>query len=722
MDMMKLVAGIVAHVDAGKTTLSEALLYSTGAIRNLGRVDNRDAFLDTNSIERKRGITIFAKTARLPLALPETGTANKTADASKASGAGGELVLVDTPGHVDFAAEMERTLSVLDAAILLVSGPAGIQAHTKTLWKLLEKHNIPTVIFINKMDMIGADSGCILDELHHAFSENIAPWESEELAEAVAATDDTLLEAYLSGALPGKADTARAVMARKVFPCLFGSALKLEGVDRLLGLLAELAANKSSSACKAARAANPREGASAVKAGSSAVPGTAPESEPQSSTSTASTGTASKSASVIVYKISRDKDGNRLTHLKVTCGVLKAKEFLGDEKINEIRLYSGDKYELVKEASAGEICAVTGPRQTKAGTYLYQTARTSASSCQAAPPLSDTTPLLQAASIPVLSYAVSAPPEIDEPRLLHILRELEEEMPELKVTVTEQTKEISVMLMGEVQTEVLAQLISDRFGFQVTFGEGRIAYKETITAPVRGVGHYEPLKHYAEVHLLLEPRPRGAGMKFTSNLSVDVLATNWQRLILTHLAEKEHVGVLTGSPITDMEITVTAGRDHLKHTEGGDFRQSTYRAVRQALMKTIEPGTSQLLEPYYRYEIVVPENCTGRVMADAERMAGTCELVENKGGFATLTGRAPVATMKNYMNEVRAYTKGLGTLSLAVEGYFPCHNADEIIKSSGYNPDADGANPSFSVFCSHGAGYPVPWQEVDAHKHIEDEI
>ncbi|MBQ0166743.1 MAG: TetM/TetW/TetO/TetS family tetracycline resistance ribosomal protection protein [Treponema sp.] len=690
--MKKLVAGIVAHVDAGKTTLSEALLYSTGAIRKLGRVDNRDAFLDTNSIERKRGITIFAKIARLPLALPEAGAPeafksglnNKTPVSDKASGPGGELVLVDTPGHVDFAAEMERTLSVLDAAILLVSGPAGIQAHTKTLWKLLEKHNIPTVIFINKMDMNGADSGRILDELRHAFSENIAPWESEELAEAVAATDDALLEAYLSGALPGKADTARAVMARKVFPCLFGSALKLEGVDRLLSLLGELAANKAPAAFKAARAANPREGASAVKAGSAAVPGTAPKSEPQS-------------ASVIVYKISRDKDGNRLTHLKVTGGVLKAKEFLGDEKINEIRLYSGDKYELVKEASAGEICTVTGPRLIKADAF-------------------------ESTMIPVLSYAVSAPPDIDEPRLLHILRELEEEMPELKVTVAEQTKEISVMLMGEVQTEVLAQLIADRFGFQVTFGEGRIAYKETITAPVRGVGHYEPLKHYAEVHLLLEPRPRGAGMKFTSNLSVDVLATNWQRLILTHLAEKEHAGVLTGSPITDIEITVTAGRDHLKHTEGGDFRQSTYRAVRQALMKTIEPGTSLLLEPYYRYEIVVPENCTGRVMADAERMAGTCELVENKGGFATLTGRAPVATMKNYMNEVRAYTKGLGTLSLAVEGYFPCHNADEVIKSSGYNPDTDGANPSFSVFCSHGAGYPVPWQEVDAHKHIEDEI
>lgn len=692
MDMRKLVAGIVAHVDAGKTTLSEALLYSTGAIRKLGRVDNRDAFLDTNSIERKRGITIFAKTARLPLTLPEAGapeafksvTDNKASGSDKASGTGGELVLVDTPGHVDFAAEMERTLSVLDAAILLVSGPAGIQAHTKTLWKLLEKHNIPTVIFINKMDMNGADSSRILDELRHAFSENIAPWESEELAEAVAATDDALLEAYLSGALPGKADTARAVMARKVFPCLFGSALKLEGVDRLLSLLSELAANKAPDAFKAARAANPREGASAVKAGSAAVPDTAPKSEHQS-------------ASVIVYKISRDKDGNRLTHLKVTGGVLKAKEFLGDEKINEIRLYSGDKYELVKEASAGEICAVTGPRLIKADAF-------------------------ESTLIPVLSYAVSAPPDIDEPRLLHILSELEEEMPELKVTVAEQTKEISVMLMGEVQTEVLAQLISDRFGFQVTFGEGRIAYKETITAPVRGIGHYEPLKHYAEVHLLLEPRPRGAGMKFTSNLSVDVLATNWQRLILTHLAEKEHVGVLTGSPITDIEITVTAGRDHLKHTEGGDFRQSTYRAVRQALMKTIEPGTSQLLEPYYRYEIVVPENCTGRVMADAERLFGTCELVENKGGFATLTGRAPVATMKNYMNEVRAYTKGLGTLSLAVEGYFPCHNADEVIKSSGYNPDADGANPSFSVFCSHGAGYPVPWQEVDAHKHIEDEM
>lgn len=702
--MKNLVAGIVAHVDAGKTTLSEALLYSSGAIRKLGRVDNRDAFLDTNSIERKRGITIFAKTARLPLALSEAGapeafksvTDNKASGSDKASGAGGELILVDTPGHVDFAAEMERTLSVLDAAILLVSGPAGIQAHTKTLWKLLEKHNIPTVIFINKMDMNGADSGRILDELRHAFSENIAPWESEELAEAVAATDDTLLEAYLSGALPGKADTARAVMARKVFPCLFGSALKLEGVDRLLGLMAELAQNKP---------ARPplREGASALKASSSAVPDTAPKSE-------------SQSAQCIVYKISRDKDGNRLTHLKVTGGVLRAKEFLGEEKINEIRLYSGDKYELVKEAPAGEICAVTGPHLIRAGTCI-QSAASGAGASE-----SGCSPAFESAMIPVLSYAVSAPPEIDEPRLLHILRELEEEMPELKVTVAEQTKEISVMLMGEVQTEVLAQLISDRFGFQVTFGEGRIAYKETITAPVRGVGHYEPLKHYAEVHLLLEPRPRGAGMKFTSDLSVDVLALNWQRLILTHLAEKEHVGVLTGSPITDIEITVTAGRDHLKHTEGGDFRQSTYRAVRQALMKTIAPDTSQLLEPYYHYEIVVPENCTGRVMADAERLFGTCELVENKGGFATLTGRAPVATMKNYMNEVRAYTKGLGTLSLAVEGYFPCHNADEVIKSSGYNPDADGANPSFSVFCSHGAGYPVPWQEVDAHKHIEDEI
>lgn len=636
--MAKLITGILAHVDAGKTTLSEALLFHDGAIRKLGRVDSKDAFLDNDKIERDRGITIFSKQAQL----------NE------------KITLIDTPGHVDFSAEMERTLSVLDAAILLINASDGIQSHTKTLWSLLNQHKIPTVIFVNKMDMPDTNQEQLLQKLKAGLSENIVDFSKSarsnpDFFEKVAAGDDVLTEMFLNGQNDFETELSNAICRRTVFPCLFGSALKLQGIDELLSILNDFVVPPDYSALK--------------------------------------------DFGCIVYKISKDRLNNRLTHLKVTGGVLKVKAELEGEKANEIRVYSGEKWESVKEVSAGEICTVTGLKNSFAGkTY-------------GAAPDGLCTQLE-----PALIYSVLPPPEVDVTRMLHIMRELEEELPEIMVEYSENTKEICVRLMGQVQTEVIQQLLQERYKIAVSFGEGRIAYKETILEPVIGVGHYEPLKHYAEVHLKMSPLPPGSGLCFACNLSVDVLDTNWQRLILTHLKEKIHVGVLTGSPITDMKIEVTAGRAHLKHTEGGDFRQATYRAVRHGLMH----ADSVLLEPFYLYEIVVPENCTGRVMNDMEKMHGTCSIDESGSGFVTLSGNVPVATAKNYMNEVRAYTKGLGTLSLSLGGYQKCHNQEEIVKQSGYNPEADFENPSSSVFCSHGAGFNVPWNEVNDYRHIKD--
>lgn len=630
--MAKLITGIVAHVDAGKTTLSEALLYTSGAIRKLGRVDSGDAFLDTNSIERKRGITIFAKEATLS----------------------DHITLIDTPGHVDFSAEMERSLSVLDAAILLINATDGIQAHTKTLWSLLKRFQIPTLLFVNKMDMPDTNRESILQSLKDTFSEGIIDFgdmNAETFLEEIAGTDDELTEKYLSGEELKKEDLQRTIAERKVFPVIFGSALRLQGIECLLNLLEIYFSPKR----------------------------------------------VDEEFGAIVYKLSVDKQNNRLTHLKITGGVLHAKDPLGEEKANEIRIYSGEKFETVKEVQAGEICTVTGLKDSKPGTVY--------GSCHIS---------FRPQMEPALIYAVQPPEGTDPSLMLRILQTLEDEMPELKVRYQTEEKEFQIMLMGEVQTEVIKELIWNRHHLEISFGDGRIAYKETIRESVIGVGHYEPLKHYAEVHLLLKPLARNRGMVFRSNLPVNDLDTNWQRLILTHLEEKQHLGVLTGSPITDMEISVLAGKAHLKHTEGGDFRQSTYRAIRQGLMK----AESVLLEPFYRYEIVVPDENVGRVMSDMERMHGTSTIEESKAGFTTLTGQCPVSTMKNYINDVRAFTRGQGTLSVLVEGYDLCHNSEDVIKEIGYNPDADLENPASSVFCSHGAGFVVPWQEVDAYKHI----
>lgn len=647
--MAKIVTGILAHVDAGKTTLSEALLFECGKIRNLGRVDSKNAFLDNNSIERERGITIFSKQANL----------NE------------KITLVDTPGHIDFSAEMERTLSILDAAILLINASDGVQSHTKTLWNLLQQHKIPTLIFVNKMDMPDTNKEHILKQLKSVLSENIVDFDktlqtsnlnhqkinlqienSNPIYEEIAATSDKLMEKYLNNTPISQNDIETAINYRTLFPCIFGSALKLQNIDKLLSCLTNFFSP------------NPTE----------------------------------QNFGCIAYKVSKDKQNNRLTHIKITGGTLKVKDNIGNEKINEIRIYSGEKYETVKELSAGEICTVTGLKLSKTGNvYGSCTLKTSTK------------------MEPALIYSVLPPTEIDLSTMLKILRDLEEEFPELKVDYSEFNHEIKIMLMGEVQTEVLKQLIFERYNLKIEFGEGQIAYKETIAEPVIGVGHYEPLKHYAEVQLKLKPLARGEGLRFISKLSVDVLDTNWQRLILTHLAEKQHLGVLTGSPITDIEIEVIAGRAHLKHTEGGDFRQATYRAIRHGLMYS----KSVLLEPFYTYEIIVPEACTGRVMSDMEKMHGTFKLEENKAGYATLSGRVPVATIKNYINEVRIYTKGSGILNLTIDGYDICHNQEEIVTSKNYNPEADFENPPGSVFCSHGAGFNVPWNKVNDYKHIK---
>lgn len=639
-------AGLLAHVDAGKTTLSEGILYQTGTIRKLGRVDNRDAYLDTYALERARGITIFSKQAQLTLGDVE-------------------VTLLDTPGHVDFSAEMERTLQVLDCAILVISGADGVQGHTETLWRLLKRYEIPTFLFVNKMDQPGTDRQLLLEDIHSHLDESCIDFslmdEGEEILETLAMCDEQALEEYLeTGRIPDR-EICRMVRERKVFPCYFGSALKLQGVEELLkGLECWMTP--------------PAYG---------------------------------KDFGAKVYKISRDDQGNRLTHLKITGGTLKVKEVIAvpgmeeGEKVNQIRVYSGAKAEMVSEAEAGMICAVTGLTETKPGQGLGAESESEL-------------PLLE----PVLTYRVNLPEDCDVHKMLQCLRQLEEEEPQLHVVWNETLGELHVQVMGQVQMEVLKSLAEERFGVDISFDAGNIVYKETIADPVEGVGHFEPLRHYAEVHLLLEPAEPGSGLQFGTSCSEDVLDRNWQRLILTHLEEKRHVGVLCGGEITDMRITLIAGRAHQKHTEGGDFRQATYRAVRQGLR---EAGC-RLLEPYYDFRLEVPQENAGRAMADLDRMQGTFEPPVQEGDRMILSGSAPVALMRDYQKEVISYTRGRGRLLCTLKGYFPCHNEEEVVAACGYDPEADLENPTGSVFCAHGAGFVVPWYEVKDYMQVESPL
>ncbi|MDY2726840.1 MAG: translation factor GTPase family protein [Anaerostipes faecalis] len=638
--MKKLTVGILAHVDAGKTTLSEGILYTSGNIRKMGRVDNGDAFLDTYDLERARGITIFSKQAVVPLKELE-------------------ITLLDTPGHVDFSAEMERTLQVLDYAILVISGADGVQGHTRTLWSLLKKYKIPVFLFVNKMDQQGTDKEALLYELKNRLDDGCIDFtntENEDFMENAAMTDEEVLERFLENGIVETEEIKSLIADRKIFPCYFGSALKLQGVEEFLQGIE----------CYVQMPEYPQEFGAKV------------------------------------FKISRDEQGNRLTHLKVTGGTLKVKSLIAngdtEEKINQIRIYSGEKFEMAAEACAGTICAVTGLSRTKPGEGLG---------------LENTgyEPVLE----PVLTYQMILPPEASPATMLPKLRQLEEEEPELHIVWKEDLQEIQVQMMGEVQIEILRSLISDRFGVEVEFGKGNIVYRETIANTVEGVGHFEPLRHYAEVHLLMQPGERGSGVVIDTQCSEDDLDRNWQRLIITHLMEKEYQGVLTGAAITDIKITLAAGRAHQKHTEGGDFRQATYRAVRQGLMQ----AESVLLEPYYEFRLEIPQAMVGRAMTDIEKMHGAFETPETEGEMSVLTETAPVACMQDYQKEVIAYTKGTGRLFCDLKGYELCHNADEVIAATGYDPDGDTDNPSGSVFCSHGAGYYVPWNQVKDHMHLE---
>ena len=636
--MKKLVVGILAHVDSGKTTLSEAMLYTAGKIRKLGRVDHKDAYLDTDAQERERGITIFSKQAVF------------TYD-------GMEITLLDTPGHVDFSAEMERTLQVLDYAILVINGMDGVQSHTDTLWKLLKRYEIPTFIFVNKMDMEGTDKDAVFQNIRKKLDGDCVDFSSGDRDEQIAMADERLLDTYLDSGMVEVEDITEAILDRKIFPCFWGSALKLSGVQELLDAMNTYMVMPAYNAEFGGR----------------------------------------------IFKISRDAKGERLTYMKVTGGSLKCREQIeGTEgKVNQIRIYSGARYETVEEASAGTVCAVTGLGETSAGQGV---------GCEQEN--------VFAGLEPVLSYKVSYPEDKDAVIVLRDIRQLEEEEPELHVEFAQETGEIFVKVMGQVQLQVLTQIIKDRFGYLISFGMGRIIYKETLAEPVMGVGHFEPLRHYAEVHLLMEPLEPGSGMQFDTICSEDVLDKNWQRLILTHLEEKEYRGVLTGAPITDMKITVTAGRAHQKHTEGGDFRQATYRAVRQGLMM----GECRLLEPVYAFRLEIPTEMTGRAMNDITRMHGRFAQPEIEGEMSILTGTAPVATMQEYQQDVTAYTRGQGKLSCTLQGYEPCHNEDEVLAASTYDPELDMANPASSVFCAHGAGYIVDWYDVYDMMHVKEDL
>ena len=662
--MKRIVTGILAHVDAGKTTLSEALLYATGNVRKLGRVDHGDAFLDTNTMERQRGITIFTEPAIIT-------TPNLT------------LTLLDTPGHVDFSAEMERTLAVLDYAILVISGADGIQGHTETLWRLLKRYNVPTFIFINKMDAPAADKTKLLNQLKKRLSDGCIDFTGAhddnaalaDVMEDIAMQSEAAMESYLeSGTIPD--ETIRKMIAdRDLFPCFFGSALKMDGIDEFIAGFERYV----------------RE----------------PEYDSE--------------FGAHIYKVSHDAQGNRLTWLKVTGGEFKAKTMLSGtarvgtdlgeskidddgmwhEKADQVRVYSGAKFTTVDSAVAGTVCAVTGLTRTFPGAGLGKES-------------DGVNPVLQ----PVLTYTL-LPGECDIHACLVALRELEDEDPLLHVVWQSHLEEVHLQLMGAVQLEVIQQMMHDRFGLDVSFGPGGILYKETITHPVEGVGHFEPLRHYAETHVLLEPLPAGSGMRFASVCSEDVLDRNWQRLILQHCQEREHLGVLTGSPITDMKITLLVGRAHLKHTEGGDFRQATYRAIRQGLMEAKERGDCRLLEPWYGFRLEVPQDMVGHAMADIQRMSGSFDTPSGDGEYMVLEGEAPVAQMRDYAMDVNAYTHGRGHLSCVFAGYRTCHNVDEVIEQSAYDPESDLENTPDSVFCAHGAGYPVKWYKVPEFMHLD---
>lgn len=664
--MKKLVIGILAHVDAGKTTLSEELLYLCGEIRKIGRVDHGDAFLDTYELEKERGITIFSKQALL-----------KTENM--------EVTLLDTPGHVDFSAEMERTLQVLDYAILVINGMDGVQSHTMTLWRLLERYQIPTFLFVNKMDQQGTDHDALLNDLKQHLHENCVDFGrtqdtdygmyefTPEQLENIAVCEEDILETYLETGIVEDRDIARLIIQRKIFPCYFGSALKEKGVKDFWNGVQKYTA------------------------------------EPKRPTEFGAK----------VFKIARDEQGNRLTYMKITGGSLKVKTLLSsnsngqslpgrkaeeaawEEKADQIRLYSGAKYELTSEAEAGTVCAVTGLTRTYPGEGLGIEQESEL-------------PILE----PVLNYQIVLPDDCDPHQMLQKLRQLEEEEPQLHILWDSQFSEIHAQLMGEVQIEILKKLIWDRFHVAVEFGAGSIVYKETVAEPVEGVGHFEPLRHYAEVHLLIEPGEPGSGCQFFTACSEDVLARNWQRLILTHLEEKEHIGVLTGSPLTDVQITILTGRAHAKHTEGGDFRQATYRAVRQGLRK----ARNILLEPYYEFRLEVPAEMIGRAMADVQKMQGTFDAPEVEGETAILKGTAAVAQMRDYQKEVVSYTHGTGKLFCSLKGYAPCKNQDEVVQNIGYDPEADLENPTGSVFCAHGAGFVVPWDQVEAYMHLQSGV
>lgn len=664
--MKKLVIGILAHVDAGKTTLSEELLYLCGEIRKIGRVDHGDAFLDTYELEKERGITIFSKHALL-----------KTENM--------EVTLLDTPGHVDFSAEMERTLQVLDYAILVINGMDGVQSHTMTLWRLLERYQIPTFLFVNKMDQQGTDHDALLNDLKQHLHENCVDFGrtqdtdygmyelTPEQLENIAVCEEDILETYLETGIVEDRDIARLIVQRKIFPCYFGSALKEKGVKDFWNGVQKYTA------------------------------------EPKRPTEFGAK----------VFKIARDEQGNRLTYMKITGGSLKVKTLLSsnsngqslpgrkaeeaawEEKADQIRLYSGAKYELTSEAEAGTVCAVTGLTRTYPGEGLGIEQESEL-------------PILE----PVLNYQIILPDDCDPHQMLQKLRQLEEEEPQLHILWDSQFSEIHAQLMGEVQIEILKKLIWDRFHVAVEFGAGSIVYKETVAEPVEGVGHFEPLRHYAEVHLLIEPGEPGSGCQFFTACSEDVLARNWQRLILTHLEEKEHIGVLTGSPLTDVQITILTGRAHAKHTEGGDFRQATYRAVRQGLRK----ARNILLEPYYEFRLEVPAEMIGRAMADVQKMQGTFDAPEVEGETAILKGTAAVAQMRDYQKEVVSYTHGTGKLFCSLKGYAPCKNQDEVVQNIGYDPEADLENPTGSVFCAHGAGFVVPWDQVEDYMHLQSGV
>lgn len=649
----KLAVGILAHVDAGKTTLAESILYTCGNIRTMGRVDHGDAFLDNNALERARGITIFSKQAQV-------------------TWEDMEITLLDTPGHVDFSAEMERTLQVLDYAILVISGADGVQGHVETLWRLLKRYEIPTFLFINKMDQEGTDKGKLLRQLQERLDEHciefgpVAEQENrEEFLDAVAMCRESCMEEYLETGELSRDSIAESIAERQVFPCFFGSALRMTGVQDFLHGMGQYTLMPEYPEEFGAR----------------------------------------------VFKIARDGNGNRLTYMKITGGILRVKmpvsneqsatdgEKVWEEKADQLRIYDGAKFSIAEEVPAGGICAVTGLTKTFAGQGLGMESENGLAVLE-----------------PVLTYQILFPEECDPITVLGKLRQLEEEDPQLHLVWKEESSEIHVQVMGEVQIEILKSLIQERFGLEVTFGTGSIVYKETIAEPVVGIGHFEPLRHYAEAHLLLEPGERGSGLQFASVCSEDMLDRNWQRLVLTHLEERVHLGVLTGSEITDMRILLIAGRAHQKHTEGGDFRQATYRAVRQGLRRS----KSILLEPVFSFKLEVPTEMLGRAMSDVKRMYGDFNAPETRGDISILTGTAPVATMRDYQREVNAYTRGMGRFSCTVKGYEPCHNAEEVIAQSHYDPDADVANPTGSVFCAHGAGFVVNWDQVEAYAHVEN--